>query len=52
MNGPALFYDSPSIDRNFLSSTWPPTAATTMDGDPLVFSHHLTQISSKLVGVK
>lgn len=52
MNGPTLFFDNPSMDRNFVSRTWPPTAATTMDEDPSVFSHHLTYISCKLVGVK
>ncbi|KAF3598621.1 hypothetical protein F2Q69_00033952 [Brassica cretica] len=26
-----FFFDNPSRDRNFVSITWPPTAATTMD---------------------
>ena len=27
-----FFFDNLSRDRNFVSITWPPTAATTMDG--------------------
>ncbi|KAG5399459.1 hypothetical protein IGI04_014066 [Brassica rapa subsp. trilocularis] len=43
MNGQTLVFDNPSRTLNFVSSTWPPPAATTMSGDPSVFTHHLTQ---------
>ncbi|XP_022573529.2 protein TIME FOR COFFEE isoform X2 [Brassica napus] len=43
MNGQTLVFDNPSRTLNFVSGTWPPPAATTMSGDPSVFTHHLTQ---------
>lgn len=43
MNGQTLVFDNPSRTLNFVSGTWPPPAATTLSGDPSVFTHHLTQ---------
>ncbi|CAN8280390.1 unnamed protein product [Cochlearia groenlandica] len=42
MNGQTLVFDNPSRTLNFVSGTWPPPAATTMNGDPSPFNHHLT----------
>ncbi|VVB06700.1 unnamed protein product [Arabis nemorensis] len=43
MNGQTLVFDNPSRTLNFVSGTWPPPALTTTNGDPSVFTHHLTQ---------
>lgn len=42
MNGQTLVFDNPSRTLNFVSGTWPPPAPTT-NGDPSVFTHHVTQ---------
>ncbi|EFH54760.1 hypothetical protein ARALYDRAFT_486820 [Arabidopsis lyrata subsp. lyrata] len=43
MNGQTLVFDNPSRTLNFVSGTWPPPAATAINGDPSVFTQHLTQ---------
>lgn len=43
MNGQTLVFDSPSRTLNFVSGTWPPPSATTINGDPSVFTQHLPQ---------
>ncbi|CAH8318719.1 unnamed protein product [Eruca vesicaria subsp. sativa] len=43
MKGQTLVFDNPPRTLNFVSGTWPPPAATTINGDPSVFTHHLTQ---------
>lgn len=43
MNGQTLVFDNPSRTLNFVSGTWPPPAATTINGDPSVFTQHHAQ---------
>ncbi|KAL9833325.1 putative protein time for coffee [Arabidopsis thaliana] len=43
MNGHTLVFDNPSRTLNFVSGLWPPPAATAINGDPSVFTQHLTQ---------
>ncbi|CAH2062992.1 unnamed protein product [Thlaspi arvense] len=43
MNGQTLVFDNPSRTLNFVSGTWPPPAPKTINGDPSLFTHHLTQ---------
>ncbi|XP_023637861.1 protein TIME FOR COFFEE isoform X2 [Capsella rubella] len=43
MNGQTLVFDNPSRTLNFVSGTWPPTSARTINGDPSVFTQHHSQ---------
>ncbi|XP_019093659.1 PREDICTED: protein TIME FOR COFFEE-like isoform X2 [Camelina sativa] len=43
MNGQTLVFDNPSRTLNFVSGTWPPPAATTINGDSSVFTQHHAQ---------